>query len=175
MSFKEGSAGSEVTHFRRDGCTQEVTSSLSAVGVRRMILNGPCHFGVRSPWGLSDRQTVSPVCKGGRRAWGSGAGKKWLTYFQRPLRSSASRGECKKLGMGGGSRLRPGGSTGLPHITSKGRSPRGFFDKARIQRRTLCTSLVQSRCTSRVSLVRISLIFLFILSTFPEDWGLYGM
>ena len=50
MSFKEGNAGSEVTPFRRERCTQEVTfSSLAAVGVRRMILNGPCHFGVRSP------------------------------------------------------------------------------------------------------------------------------
>ena len=165
-----------MTRFRRDGCTQEVTfSSLSVVEVWRMILNGPCHFGVRSPWGLSDRQTMSPVCKGGREAWGSGAGKLWLTYFQRPLRSSASRGACKKLGMGGGSGWRPEGSMGLPHISSKGLSPRGFLDKARIQRKTIGTSLVQSRCTSRVSLVRISLIFLFILSTFPEDWGLYGM
>ena len=55
-SVKEGSAGLEATRFRRERCTQEVTlSSLAAVGVRRMILNGPCHFGVRSHWGLSDR------------------------------------------------------------------------------------------------------------------------
>ena len=56
MSFKEGSTGLEVTHFRRERCTQEVTfSSLAAVGVRRMTLHVPCNFGVRSPWGLSDR------------------------------------------------------------------------------------------------------------------------
>ena len=55
-SVKEGSTGSEVTRFRQERCTQEVTfSSLAAVGVSRIILNGPCHFGVRSPWGLSDR------------------------------------------------------------------------------------------------------------------------
>ena len=59
---------------------------------------------------------------------------------------------------------------GLPYIISKGRSPRGFLGKARILR-TIGKSLVQSRCTSRVSLVRVSLIILFILSTFPEDWG----
>ena len=129
MSFKEGSAGSEVTHFRRDGCTQEVTSSLSAVGVRKMILNGPYHFGVRSPWGLSDRQTVSPICKGGREAWGSGAGKLWLTYFQRPLRSSASRGACKKLGIGGGSGWRPGGNMGLHTSPQRGSAPGAFWTK----------------------------------------------
>ena len=117
---------------------------------------------------------MSPVCKGGREAWGSGAGKLWLTYFQRALQSSASRGECRKLGMGGGQ-----GESRREHepsyITSKGLSPRGFLVKAHILRRTIGTSLVQSRCTSRVSLVRVSLIFLFILSTFPEDWGPYGM
>ena len=63
---------------------------------------------------------------------------------------------------------------GLPYIISKGLSPRGFLGKARILR-TIGTSLVQSRCASRVSLVRVSLIILFILSTFPEDWGRYGM
>ena len=73
---------------------------------------------------------------------------------------------------GGGS---PGGSVGFPYITSKGLSPRGFLDKARILRRTIGKSLVQSRCTSRVSLLRVSLIILFILSTFPEDWGQHGM
>ena len=55
-SVKEGSAGSEVTRFRQERCIQEVIfSSLGAVGVRRIILNGPCRCGVRSPWGLSDR------------------------------------------------------------------------------------------------------------------------
>ena len=50
MSLSSCSAGLEVTRFRREKCTQEVTfSSLAAVGVRRMTLNGPCHFGVRSP------------------------------------------------------------------------------------------------------------------------------
>ena len=78
------------------------------------------------------------------------------------------------LGMGGGSAGSPGGSMGLPYITSKGLSPRGFLGKARILR-TIGKSLVQSRCTSTVSLVRVSLIVLFILSTFPEDWGRYGM
>ena len=37
------------------------TSSLAAVGVSSMILNGPCHFGFRSSWGLSDRPTMFPV------------------------------------------------------------------------------------------------------------------
>jgi len=83
---------------------------------------------------------MSPVR--GREAWGSGAGKLWLTYFQRALQSSASRGECKKLGMGGGSGGSPGGSMGLPYITSKGLSPRGFLGKARILRRTIGKSLV---------------------------------
>ena len=59
---------------------------------------------------------------------------------------------------------------GLPYLTSEGLGPRGFLGKARILRRTIGKSLVQSRCTSRVSLVRVSLIILFILSTFPEDW-----
>ena len=64
---------------------------------------------------------------------------------------------------------------GLPYMTSKGLSPRGFLGKARILRRTIGKSLVQSRCTSRVNLVRVSLIILFIFSTFPEDWGRNGM
>ena len=64
---------------------------------------------------------------------------------------------------------------GLPYVTSKGLSPRGFLGKARILRITLGKSLVQSRCTPRVNLVRVSLIILFILSTFPEDWGQYGI
>ena len=76
--------------------------SSAAVGIRRMILNGPCHFGVRSPWGSSDRQTMYPVCSGGEGAWGLGAGKLWLTYFQKALWSSASRGECREFGMEGG-------------------------------------------------------------------------
>ena len=122
--------------------------------VRRMILNGPCHFGVGL--GVRGRQVVVDV-------------------FPDALWSSTSRGECKKLGMGGGSGRSPGGSMGLPYITSKGLSPRGFLDKAHILRRTIGKSLVQSRCTSRVSLVRVSLIILFILSTFPEDWGWYGI
>ena len=63
---------------------------------------------------------MSPVCKGGKGVWESGAGKLWLTYFQRALQSSASRGECRKLGMGGGSGGSPGGSVGLQDITSKG-------------------------------------------------------
>ena len=142
------------------------SSSLAAVGVSRMILNGPCHFGFRTSWGLSDRQTMSPVYKGG-----SGAGRLWLTNFQRALRNSASRGECRELGVGGGSGGNPGGSTGLPYLTSEGLSPRGFLGKAHALRRTISKSLVQSRCTSRVNLVRVSLTILFILSTFPEDWG----
>ena len=68
----------------------------------------------------------------------------------------------------------PGGSMDLPYITSKGLSPRGFLGKAHILR-TIGKSLVQSRYTSRVSLVMVSLIILFILSTFFEDWGWYGM
>ena len=60
----------------------------------------------------------------------------------------------------------PGGSMGLPYITSKGLSPRGFLGKAHILRRTTGKSLVQSRCTSRVNLVRVSLIILFILLPF---------
>ena len=87
-------------------------------------------------------------------------------YFQRALQSSNSRGECKKLGMGGGSGGSPGGSLGLPYITSKGLSPRGFLGKARILRRTAGKSLVQSRCISRVGLVSVSVIILFILFAF---------
>ena len=48
---------------------------------------------------------------------------------------------------------------GLPYITSKGLSPRGFLGKVRILRRAIGKSLVQSRCTSRVSLVRVSLFY----------------
>ena len=98
-----------------------------------------------------------------------------VEIFPEAIVEFRQQGACKKLGMGGGSGRRPVGSVGLPHITSKGLSPRGFLDKAHILRRTIGTSLVQSRCTSRASLVRVSLIFLFILSTFPEDWGPYGM
>ena len=133
----------------------------------------PATLGLGHP---GDYQTDRPCPQlGGGEAWGSEAGKLWLTYFQRALRSSASRGECKKLGMGGGSRGSSGGSMGLLYIISKGLSPRGFLGKACILRRTISKSLVQSRCTSKVSLVRVSLIILFILSTFPEDWGRYGM
>ena len=116
---------------------------------------------------------MSPVCKGGREAWGSGAGKLWLMYFQRALQSSASRRECKKLGMGGGSGGSPGGSMSLRTSPQRGSAfePRGFLVKARTLRRTISKSLIQSRCTLRVSLVRVSLIIPFILSTFPEDWG----
>lgn len=64
---------------------------------------------------------------------------------------------------------------GLPYITSKGLSPRGFLGKACILRKTIGKSLLQFRCTSRVSLVRVFLIVLLILSTFPEDRGGYGM
>ena len=112
-----------------------------------------------------------PVCKEGREAWGSGAGRLWLMYFQRALRSSASRGECRKLGMGGGSGDSAEGSMGLPYITAKGLGPRGFLSKARTLRRKIGKSLVQSKCTLKVSLVRVSLIIPFILSTFPGDWG----
>ena len=67
MSLSSCSAGLEVTRFRREKCTQEVTfSSLAAVGVRRMTLNGPCHFGVRSPWVLSDRPCSQFVTGAGR-------------------------------------------------------------------------------------------------------------
>ena len=45
---------------------------------------------------------------------------------------------------------------GLPYITPKGLNPRGFLGKARTLRRTIGKSLVQSRCTSRDSLVGVS-------------------
>ena len=54
---------------------------------------------------------------------------------------------------------------GLPYITSKGLSPRGFLGKAHILRRTVGKSLVQSRYTLRVSLVRV--FFLFFSSFLP--------
>ena len=63
---------------------------------------------------------------------------------------------------------------GLPYITSKGLSPRVFMGKAHTLR-TITKSLVQSRCTLKVSLVRVFKIILFIFSTFSEDWGWYGM
>ena len=50
-------------------------------------------------------------------------------------------------------------SMGLPYVTSKGLSPRGFLGKAHILRRTIGKSLVQPRCTSRVSVVRDSLFY----------------
>ena len=43
---------------------------------------------------------------------------------------------------------------GLPYIIPRGLNLRGFLGKARILRRTIGKSLVQSRCTSRVSLVK---------------------
>ena len=55
---------------------------------------------------------------------------------------------------------------GLPYIAPKGLSPRGFLGKARILRRTIGKSLVQSRCISRVGLVSVSVIILFILFAF---------
>ena len=122
-----------------------------------------------------DYQTDRPWSLFVKGVWGSGAGNLWLIYFQMALWSSTSRGECRKLGVGGGSGGSPGGSMGLPYITSKDLSPRGFLGKARTLRRTNGKSLVQSRYTPRVSLVRVSLVILFILSTFPEDWGCYGM
>ena len=113
----------------------------------------PATLGLGHP---RDYQTDRPCPQlGGREAWGSGAGTLWLMYFQRALRSSASRGECRKLGVGEGSEGSPGGSMGLPYITSKGLSPRGFLGKAHILRRTIGKSLVQSRYTLRVSLVRV--------------------
>ena len=56
----------------------------------------------------------------------------------------------------------------------RGSAPGAFWGKARTLRRTIGKSLVQSRCISRINLVRVSLIILFIFSTFPEDWGWYG-
>ena len=50
-------------------------------------------------------------------------------YFLRALEDSI-RGECMKLGMGGGSVGSPGESMGLPYITPKGLSSRGFPGKA---------------------------------------------
>ena len=135
----------------------------------------PATLGLGHPGDYQTDRPCPQFVHGDREAWGSGAGKLWLTYFQKALWSCTSRGECRKLGMGEGSAGSPGGSMGLPYITSKGLSPRGFLGKAHILRRTVGKSLVQSRCTSRVSLVRVSLIILFILSTFPEDWGRYGM
>ena len=127
----------------------------------------PATLGLGHP---GDYQTDRPCPLFVKGVWGSGAGNLWLIYFQMALRSSASRGECRKLGMGGGSGGSPGGSMGLPYITSKDLSPRGFLGKAGTLRRTNGKSLVQSRYTPRVSLVRVSLVILFILSTFPEDW-----
>ena len=120
---------------------------------------------------------MSPVCKGVKGTWGSGAGKLLLTNFQRALQNSASRGECRKLGMWGGSVGSPGESMGLCTSPQRGSAfePRGFLGKAHTLRRTISKSLVQSRYTLRVSLVKVSLIILLIFSAFPEDWGWYGM
>ena len=56
---------------------------------------------------------MSPICRWGEGATGSGAGKLWLTYSQRALWSSASRGECREFGMGGGLGGSLGGIMGL--------------------------------------------------------------
>ena len=78
--------------------------------------------------------------------------------------------------MGGGSGGSPGGSMDGPSVHHpKGAQPQVFLDKARTLRRTISKSLVQPRCTLRDSLVRAFLIIVLILSTFPEDWGQYGM
>ena len=48
-------------------------------------------------------------------------------HFQRALRSSASKGECRKLGVAGGSAGNPGGSLGLPSLHHlKGAQPQGL-------------------------------------------------
>lgn len=45
-----------VALLRHVRCIQKaVPSSLAAMGVRRMILKGLCHFGVRPLWGFSDK------------------------------------------------------------------------------------------------------------------------
>ena len=56
----------------------------------------------------------------------------------------------------------------------KGAQPQGLFGQSPYSENNW-QKFSPSRCASRVSLVRVSLIILFILSTFPEDWGRYGM
>ena len=81
-----------------------------------------------------------PICRGGQGAWGSGAGKLWLMYFQRASRSSAIRGECRELDRGGGSGGSPergGHGPSVHHF--KGAQPKGFsgqslyFDESNLQ------------------------------------------
>ena len=40
---------------------------------------------------------MSPICRGGKGAWGSIVCKLWLTYSQRALQGSAARGEYRSL------------------------------------------------------------------------------
>ena len=114
---------------------------------------------------------------------GSAPGALWegAQAFQHHLRGLSPRGS-----LGGSTglptspqRAQPQGLSGREHGPSlhhlRGLSPRGSLGKARTLRRIFGKSLVQSRCTSRVSFLRVSLINLVIPSTFSEDWGRYGM
>ena len=73
MSFKDGSAALEVTRFRRERYTQEVTfSSLFAVGLRRMILNGPATLGLGHPGDYQTDRPCPQFVKGAGRLGGQG-------------------------------------------------------------------------------------------------------
>ena len=63
----------------------------------------------------------------------------------------------------------PGGRRGQPYMISKGEIREGFFGSARSLKRPKGKSLVQSRCSSRESLVRVSLREWLVRSTLPED------
>ena len=70
-------------------------------------------------------------------------------------------------GRGLGDGVMPG--VGQPYMISKGEIREGFFGSARSIKRPKGKSLVQSRCSSRESLVRVSLRERLVRSTLPED------
>ena len=88
----------------------------------------PATLGLGHP---GDYQTGRPCPQfvKGARGLGGGVGELWLMYFQRALWSSASRGECKKLGMGGGSRGVQEGAWAFCTSPQRGSAPGAFWAK----------------------------------------------
>ena len=96
-------------------------------------------------------------------------------YFQRVSQSSSIRGECRELDRGGGSGGSPRRVMGLPYITSKGLNPRGFLGKARLLRRAIGNSLIQSRCTLEKAMAPHSSTLAWKIPWAEEPGGLQSM
>ena len=120
-------------------------SSLVAVGVMRITLNGPWHLRERGEgqWLGEHRRIWSPILTGSGQKTVYGYSRWWSTKFHRREWRWQGNGVSRWSGRGEHLGKRPGVSTRYPYKSSKGKMRRNHLWRAHSLERTSGSSFTQ--------------------------------